>query len=125
MAEIRISQLWRYPVKSLRGEPLEMADLTPNGIAGDRVIHVAGARGPITGRTRHGLLTIPASTGSDGTPLIDNQPWNSPHALARIREQADNDARIIEDRSPARFDILNLLIATDGAIATFGDRTSS
>lgn len=120
MAEVHISQLWRYPVKSLRGEALETADFTPNGIAGDRVVHVAGSRGPLTGRTRHGLLTIPASTGSDGTPLIDNEPWNSPHALARIREHAGDDVRIVEDRSPARFDILNLLIATDGAIATFG-----
>lgn len=120
MAEVCISQLWRYPVKSLRGEPLETATLTPDGIAGDRIVHIAGSRGPLTGRTRHGLLTIGATTGPDGRPLIENKPWDSPHALTRIREHAGEDARLVEDRSPARFDILNLLIATDGALDTFG-----
>ena len=58
MDDVRLAQLWRYPVKSLRGESLEVADLTPDGVAGDRVVHIAGTRGPLTGRTRHGLLTI-------------------------------------------------------------------
>ena len=82
MAEVRISQLWRYPIKSLRGEALETATLTPDGIAGDRIVHIAGRRGPITGRTRHGLLTIDATTGPDGRPLIGNKPWDSPHAAS-------------------------------------------
>jgi uncharacterized protein YcbX len=32
----RIQALWRYPVKSLRGERLDDAQLTRNGLAGDR-----------------------------------------------------------------------------------------
>ncbi|HXQ22567.1 MAG TPA: MOSC N-terminal beta barrel domain-containing protein [Candidatus Acidoferrales bacterium] len=32
----RIQALWRYPVKSLRGEHLDEAQLTSNGLAGDR-----------------------------------------------------------------------------------------
>lgn len=31
-----IAALWRYPVKSLRGEPLERADVLADGLAGDR-----------------------------------------------------------------------------------------
>ncbi len=120
MDAVRISQLWRYPVKSLRGEPLETARLAADGIAGDRIVHVAGATGPLTGRTRHGLLTIRATTGPHGSPLIEDERWDSPAALARIRQHAGEDARLVEDRSPARFDILSLLIATDGAIDTFG-----
>jgi uncharacterized protein len=33
----RVSELWRFPVKSMRGERIEQADLTDRGIFGDRV----------------------------------------------------------------------------------------
>lgn len=31
-----VATLWRYPVKSMRGEELNAADITPRGVAGDR-----------------------------------------------------------------------------------------
>ncbi len=31
-----VAKIWRYPVKSLRGEPLEAATVQPDGIPGDR-----------------------------------------------------------------------------------------
>ena len=34
---LRIDQLWRYPVKSLAGEPLREAEVTVDCIAGDRL----------------------------------------------------------------------------------------
>ena len=120
MDAVRVAQLWRYPAKSLQGEALNEALLNGDGVAGDRVVHVAGLRGPMTGRTRPGLLTISATTGTDGRPLIGGHPWDSPSALAMIRERAGPDARLIEDHSPGRFDILNLLVATDGAVNAFG-----
>ena len=40
MTIIRVEQLWRYPVKSLRGEALDAAHLTLDGVQGDRVVHV-------------------------------------------------------------------------------------
>jgi uncharacterized protein len=61
--DVHVSQLWRYPIKSLGAEPLGSAQLTADGIAGDRIVHVYNARGPLTGRSRHGLLTVPATTG--------------------------------------------------------------
>src|SRR2546428_51963 len=33
---MRVAELWRYPVKSLAGERLERAELTGNGIVGER-----------------------------------------------------------------------------------------
>jgi uncharacterized protein len=33
---VRVLELWRYPVKSLQGELLSEAEITPEGIAGDR-----------------------------------------------------------------------------------------
>jgi uncharacterized protein YcbX len=117
---MQVKELWRYPVKSLGGEPLTSAHLTPDGVAGDRIVHVRGPRGPLTGRTRHGLLTLPVRTGADGIPLVDGQPWDSSNVAKVVREIAGDGAALIADASPQRFDVLNLLVATDEAVARFG-----
>ena len=117
---MQVSQLWRYPVKSMRGERLEQVWLTEDGIPGDRVVHVAGTRGLLTGRTRNGLLSVPATTGPDGVPLVDGHRWDSPEAARRVREAATPDARLVAHTGPERFDILNLLVATDGAVQLLG-----
>jgi MOSC domain-containing protein len=117
---MRLDGLWRYPVKSLGGEALESAELTDDGIPGDRVVHVRNDRGPLTGRTRHGLLTLPATTGPDGVPLVAGHRWDSAAAHALVTERAGPDARLARHDGPERFDVLNLLVATDGATAVFG-----
>jgi uncharacterized protein len=118
---IRVAQLWRYPVKSLKGESVQSALLTPDGIRGDRIVHVAGRRGPLTGRTRPGLLSLPAATGPDGLPTVDGHPWQSAAALEEVRNRAGPDARLVADATPERFDILGLLVATDGAVERLGE----
>jgi uncharacterized protein YcbX len=117
---MRVTGLWRYPVKSLGGEPLTSAELTPNGVRGDRVVHVRGSRGPLTGRTRHALLTVPVRTGADGVPRVDGEPWDSPRVAELVRQRAGDDAVLVADQSPQRFDVLNLLVATDEAVGRFG-----
>jgi uncharacterized protein YcbX len=117
---VYIAGLWRYPVKSLGGETLQTADLTSDGIHGDRTVHVAGPHGPLTGRTRHGLLTLPADTGPGGVPRVAGHPWNSPEATAAVRAVAGPQARLVGYGGPERFDVLNLLVATDGAVAEWG-----
>ncbi|WP_412543327.1 MOSC domain-containing protein [Longispora sp. K20-0274] len=117
---MRVSGLWRYPVKSLGGEPLTTAELTADGVAGDRLVHVQGAHGPLTGRTRHGLLTVPAGTGPDGSPLVAGHRWDSPAAADLVRARAGADARLVPYSGPERFDVTNLLVATDGAVELFG-----
>jgi len=47
---LRVDQLWRYPVKTLAGERLDVADLTADGITGDRTVHVRGPEGVRTSR---------------------------------------------------------------------------
>ena len=120
MHGIQVAELWRYPIKSLRGESMQSAILTHDGIEGDRVVHVAGRRGPLTGRTRHGLLTIPVSTGPDGVPRVNGHQWDSAEAAEIVRTHGGADARLVADSSPERFDVLNLLVATDGAVERFG-----
>jgi uncharacterized protein YcbX len=115
-----VKNLWRYPVKSLGGEELTEARLTPDGVAGDRLVHVGNVFGPLTGRTRHALLTIPASTGADGRPLVDGIPWDDDAAAARVRGAAGPDAELRAYGGPERFDVTNLLVATDGAVSELG-----
>jgi uncharacterized protein len=120
IGDVHVGQLWRYPVKSLKGEALESACLTPDGVAGDRVVHVAGGRGLLTGRTRHELLPLPVVTDPDGEPRVGGYRWDSAEAAAAVRARAGVDARLVADTTPERFDILNLLVATDGSVEQVG-----
>jgi hypothetical protein len=118
---MRVAELWRYPVKSLAGERLERADVTVNGIAGDRVVHVTEGRGRVvTARTHPRLLGLAAGLGPDGEPLINGSPWNSQAAAAAVRAAVGTEAQLVRYDGRERFDVLPLLIATDGAIAALG-----
>ena len=120
MTCIRVAALWRYPVKSLQGEPLEIATFTLDGIVGDRAVHVAGPRGVLTGRTRKGLLTVPASTDEKSVVHVAGHRWDSPEAAAIIREHGGPGAHLVADDSPERFDDLNVNVATVGAVTSWG-----
>jgi uncharacterized protein YcbX len=120
MNGMRVAGLWRYPVKSLAGEPLHEAELTLDGVAGDRAVHVRNARSFLTGRVRHGLLAIPATTGDDGTPLVAGFRWDSREAAEVIRTRGGADAELAAYSGPERFDVANLLVATDGTVDQFG-----
>jgi hypothetical protein len=118
---MHVQALWRYPVKSLAGEPLDEAVLTAtNGIVGDRVVHVRGPEGVRTARRQHRLLGLYATLGPDGEPLVDGLPWRDPEVLRRVRDAAGSDATLTRYDGPERFDILPLLVATDGAVTVFG-----
>jgi uncharacterized protein YcbX len=105
----------------MAGEPVPSALLTENGIEGDRLIQVVDGRGrTVTSRTHPGLLGFHATLDAGGQARIDGVPWTEPSVLARVRSVAGPEARLIRDESPDRFDILPLLVATDGSIAAFG-----
>ena len=117
---LQVAGLWRYPVKSLAGEALTVAALTPEGIPGDRIVHVRGPEGVRTSRRHYRLLGLQGTLGSDGRPRIDGHPWDSPEALALVKNAAGSDAWLEADEGLERFDIEPLLVATDGAVAAFG-----
>ena len=116
-----LSELWRYPVKSMAGELLQTAELTSYGIVGDRVVHVRDDRGRIaTARTYPGLLQFHATLDQAGQVLVDGRPWNDSQVLLSVRSVVGHSARLVQDESLERFDILPLLVATEGAIEAFG-----
>ena len=117
-----VGALWRYPVKSLAGESLEVAELTADGIPGDRVVQVRGPEGVRTSRSRdhYRMLGLHATLGAGGEPLIDGHPWASSAALDLVRAVAGPDAELTRSDAGGRFDILPLLVATDGAVTAFG-----
>ncbi len=117
---LTVDALWRYPVKTLGGEPLSTATITTNGIVGDRVVHVRGPEGVRTSRRHHRLLGLHAVIGTDGEPWVDGRHWTDPDVLARVRDAAGADAMLAAYEGPERFDVLPLLVATDGAVAEFG-----
>lgn len=117
---LRVDGLWRYPVKSLAGEALQMAELTIDGIPHDRIVHVRGPEGVRTSRRQYRLLGLQGSIDSQGRPTIDGNPWDSEAALTAVRAAAGDDARLVAYDGPERFDILPLLVATDGAVREFG-----
>ncbi len=117
---LTVGALWRYPVKTLAGEPLDSAEITRNGIVGDRVVQVRGPEGVRTSRRHHDLLGLHATLGPDGEPLVDGEPWSSASVLERVRAIAGADATLARFDGLERFDILPLLVATDGAIRAFG-----
>jgi hypothetical protein len=115
-----VAGLWRYPVKSLAGEPLSTSVVGPDGIPGDRIVRVRGPEGVRTSRRQYRLLGLRGTLDPDGRPRINGHPWDSPEALALVKRAAGADARLEAWEGLDRFDILPLLVATDGAVAAFG-----
>jgi uncharacterized protein YcbX len=121
MADMRVTELWRYPVKSLAGERLERAEVSTNGIAGDRIVHVRDARGRVLNARNHPrLLGLHGTMGPDGEPLIDGRAWTAPESAAAVKAAAGPQAALARYDGPERFDVLPLMVATDGAIAALG-----
>lgn len=69
---MRVSQIWRYPIKSLAGEPLGRADVGPLGIAGDRQLGLVDRSTGLvlTARRVPDLLFAAPATGPQGAPAI-------------------------------------------------------
>jgi uncharacterized protein YcbX len=115
-----VAGLWRYPVKTLAGEPLTAAAVGFNGIPGDRGVRVNGPEGIRTSRRHYRLLGLRGTLNQHGHALVNGHSWESPAALALVRQAAGNDAWLEAAERDDRFDVLPLLVATDGAVAAFG-----
>lgn len=116
-----IKELWRYPVKSMAGEQLDTAEITEHGIAGDRIIQVRNAAGRLfSARTRPGLLRHKAALAENGDVLVDGRPWDARDVALDVEKAAGAGTRLVRSDAEDRFDVLPLLIMTDGAFAALG-----
>jgi uncharacterized protein YcbX len=96
-----VAALWRYPVKSLRGEPLGEAWMTERGLAGDRIwaVRELDRGGIMSARTFPTMLQL--SARYEGEPAID--------AAARISIELPNGGTVHPD-DPETPDILSALL---------------
>jgi uncharacterized protein YcbX len=120
---MRVSELWRYPVKSLRGQSLEEAEITKLGIAGDRLVHARRPGGRVfTARTHPGLLGLQGGLDTSGVPTVDGVRWDDPATLAAVRAVTESHAELAyyDGDGPQRFDVLPISLATDGGVAAVG-----
>ena len=118
---MKVTEIWRYPVKTMAGEKLPRVRVGPLGLEGDRVVHVEDARGQvITSRSHPRFLAHKGTLGPDGEPLVDGRPWGSPEVAAAVAAIGGPGAQLVRFDGAERFDVLPLLVATDGAIAAFG-----
>ena len=116
-----IKELWRYPVKSMAGEQLDNAEITEQGIVGDRIIQVRNAAGRIfSARTRPKLLRHTAVLADNGDVLVDGRPWDSTEVALDVEEAAGAGTRLVRSDAGDRFDVLPLLVTTDGMFAAVG-----
>ena len=116
-----ISEIWRYPVKTMAGEKLQKVRIGSLGIEGDRVVHAEDARGRlITSRTHPRFLGHKGTLGPAGEPLVDGRPWSSSEVSAEIVDIIGPNGKLVRYDGVERFDVLPLLVATDGAITAFG-----
>ena len=117
---MKVAAIWRYPVKSMAGERLDSISIDANGLEGDRVVQVYDRRGRlVTARKYPRLLRFKATIGSDGEPLVDGFRWDSGEAAERVAAAVEPGAHLQRFDGPERFDILPLLVCTDGAVRLF------
>jgi uncharacterized protein YcbX len=112
-----VAELWRYPIKSLKGERLQKTSITPVGIPGDReIVVVRSLNGRIlTSRVKPKMLGLQGGRSVEGIPIINGHPWDSAEALRLVREAAGEPVTLERLPAPQAFDVLPLLVATDGA----------
>ncbi|HEX9255060.1 MAG TPA: MOSC N-terminal beta barrel domain-containing protein [Candidatus Angelobacter sp.] len=117
ICNMHVSEIWRYPVKSLKGECLNETEISKFGIPGDRQIAVIRTLNGrfLTSRSRPRLLALQGSINPEGVPTINGHPWDSDEALRLVHDAAGEPVTLERIPAPQAFDVLPLLVATDGA----------
>jgi len=91
------------------------------GVSHDREIVVVSDDHMVTARRYPKLLGLHGGIDAAGIPTINGHHWESLEAHALIQEAVEGGVvRLVRLPGPERFDVLPLLVATDGAIAQIG-----
>lgn len=71
MSDIQVTQLWCYPVKSMQGRPVDSAEITPDGLVGDRRWGLIDAEtGKLMSAKRWSKLLMAQAVADDGEVTI-------------------------------------------------------
>lgn len=129
-----VAALWRFPVKSMRGEPVDRAELTWNGLDGDRrhafVLDGDRSRFPwLTGRRSAGLLryapryvdpaNLRKSPVAVALPEGGALDLHSPELRQRLEEEAGSPLRLIQI-GRGIFDSMPVSVMTTATPAAIG-----
>ena len=99
-----VAALWRYPIKSMRGESIAAAAVTTYGLAGDRAWALRESQygGVMSARTWPAMLQLRASWTQDPNQNATADPTPSPltDAGARVRIELP-DGAILHHDDPA------------------------
>ncbi|MFJ1703264.1 MOSC domain-containing protein [Kitasatospora sp. NPDC088346] len=128
MAEIIgvVERLWRYPVKSTGGEPLDAVEVDERGLAGDRLYAVRDGSGKLgsgknTRRFRRmdGLLRLGSRLGNriDAPELLDplGSPVAGPNAFLRAYLERE-DVELAREDAVSHFDQLPVSVLTTATL---------
>jgi uncharacterized protein len=97
------------------------AKITPLGVEHDREIVIV-KNGRIADARRYSkLLGLHGGLDAKDRPNVDGHPWDSPEARELASQAVGTEVELIQFDGPERFDVLPLLVATDGAIAALGE----
>jgi uncharacterized protein YcbX len=117
---LKVAELWRYPVKGLRGERLAELEIAAGGIPGDRSVQVTDGRGTVTGRRKQRMIALEATLGQDGQALVAGHRWDTDAAAREIRAVSGDEARLVAADGGHAHDAAHILVVTDGGIAQLG-----
>ncbi len=115
-----VAEIWRYPVKSLAGNLLTSAEITALGVLHDREIVVLRGERIMDARRYPKLLGLHGALDEESIPTINGHRWDSQPAQALVEAAVGGPVQLVQVDGPERFDVLPLLVATDGAIARMG-----
>lgn len=119
---ISVARLWRYPVKSLRGESLERLRIGPQGAEGDRRYVIRDAAGrPGSAKRMDDLLGLAAS-GADAALTIrfadgSLRAAGDPGLDAALSAALGQAVSLAREAGPARFDAAPLHLLTTASLA--------
>lgn len=116
---MRVDQIWRYPVKSLGGEPLTAATVDTLGIEGDRVIAVRDEKrdeitwaGGVPGLMRVRAVTVAPGVAELIPPDGERFRSDAPDAGRRLSAVVDADVTLVGYQSDRPYAALHVLTTT-------------
>lgn len=128
---MRITQLWRYPVKSLAGEALSSVPVENAGFAFDRryaIIDRGALRDgkTLTARQNSAMLSYHAAASDDGDVIVtapggERHRWDDPELGKRLTAMVQHPIAMAESAGERFFDAQNILVISAASLRALGE----